>query len=152
MEPLGEEEQAGDNPLLKAVKAKGTRFVSLNQVLATMKNELDLLKRICAKVQVDSNKIVNIEIDFNDLKDKVNPKDLKKAEPIILKGSEDMAKYLVGTAIQGDATIIGAKLDNCQDEAAPEFMASNIFSILTPDLEPNISASHTPDKVPAITT
>ena len=36
MEPLGEEEQAGDNPLLKAVKAKGTRFVALNQVLAAL--------------------------------------------------------------------------------------------------------------------
>ena len=46
------------------------------------------------------------------LKDKVNPKDLKKAEPIILKGSEDMAKYLVGSAIKEDSTIIGAKLDN----------------------------------------
>jgi hypothetical protein len=46
------------------------------------------------------------------LRDKVNPKDLKKAEPVILKGSEDMAKYLVGSAIQEDSTIIGAKLDN----------------------------------------
>lgn len=48
----------------------------------------------------------------NDLKNKVTPESFAKAESIIIRGSEDMAKYLITEAAKNDAVIIGGYSDN----------------------------------------
>lgn len=48
----------------------------------------------------------------NDLKTKVSSSDFAKAETIIKKGSEDMARYLVSEAVKNDSVIIGGYSDN----------------------------------------
>lgn len=48
----------------------------------------------------------------NDLKNKVSPESFTKAETIIKRGSEDMAKYLITEAAKNDAVIIGGYSDN----------------------------------------
>ncbi len=56
--------------------------------------------------------IKSVEKWKNDLKTKVSAGDFAKAETIIKKGSEDMARYLIDEAVKNDSVIIGGYSDN----------------------------------------
>lgn len=69
--------------------------------------------KIAAKYEKYRNDIVNsVEKWKNDLKTKVSGDSFAKAEAIIKKGSEDMARYLIAEAVKNDSVIIGGYSDN----------------------------------------
>jgi hypothetical protein len=69
--------------------------------------------KIAAKYEKYRNDIINsVEKWKNDLKTKVSADNFSKAEAIIKKGSEDMARYLVAEAVKNDSVIIGGYSDN----------------------------------------
>jgi len=69
--------------------------------------------KIAAKYEKYRNDIVNsVEKWKNDLKTKVTGDSFAKAEAIIKKGSEDMARYLIAEAVKNDSVIIGGYSDN----------------------------------------
>jgi hypothetical protein len=69
--------------------------------------------KIAAKYEKYRNDIVNSVAKWkNDLKTKVSSENFAKAEMIIKKGSEDMARYLISEAVKNDAVIIGGYSDN----------------------------------------
>ncbi len=69
--------------------------------------------KIAKKYEKYRNDIVNSVAKWkNDLKTKVSSENFAKAEMIIKKGSEDMARYLISEAVKNDAVIIGGYSDN----------------------------------------
>jgi len=69
--------------------------------------------KIAKKYEKYRNDIIkSVEKWKNDLKTKVSAGDFAKAETIIQKGSEDMARYLVSEAVKNDSVIIGGYSDN----------------------------------------
>lgn len=69
--------------------------------------------KIATKYEKYRNDIINsVEKWKNDLKTKVSADNFSKAEAIIKKGSEDMARYLIAEAVKNDSVIIGGYSDN----------------------------------------
>lgn len=85
--------------------------------------------KIASKYLKEKAKIDNIVRNWdNQLRNKIsNWRDAKK---IIVQGSSDMTKYLVGTTLKNDAIIIGAYLDNLSYQGGAEFKADIQVAIM----------------------